>query len=187
MDEQADAEGNLNYNSEVEKQFKSKLDGALAAVKAIESAIKIAGDYALEIGQAYADMPGERMPTGSRRTSSPFMLRHVAELEIAIKKMRSSYFPETVLDDGGWNIMMDLFVQQQRGREVSISSACMASRVPPTTALRWIDILEAERIIVRENDPGDRRRRFVRLTDKAYTAMSEYLQWVAVTRYRAQD
>lgn len=187
MDESVSAEFDLADQKAVEKHFKSKLDGALAAVKAIESAIKIAGDYALEIGQAYADMPDERAPTTARRTSSPFLLRHVAELEIAIKKMRSSYFPETVLDDGGWNIMLDLFVQQQRGREVSISSACMASRVPPTTALRWIDILEAERIIVRENDPGDRRRRFVRLTDKAYQAMSEYLQWVAVTRYRAQD
>ncbi len=187
MTQQIKNAGFLSSDAAVEDDFRSRLDGALAAIKAIETAIKVAASFALETRPSPPDDPERYLIAGGRRSLPQFQLRYVAEREISIKKMRASYFPSTVLEDAGWNIMIDLFVQQQLGRDVSITSACLASGVPPTTALRWIEVLENEGVVVREDDESDRRRRFVRLTEQASASMVDYLSMVAVTRYRAQN
>jgi hypothetical protein len=170
--------------------FKSKVDSAIAAIRAIESAVKAAANLAMDIeNPEQHDVRPVQDLIAHRRAKPPFQLRYVAEREISLKKLRATYFPDEVLEDAGWNILIDLFLQQQLDRDVSITSSCLASGVPPTTALRWIDVLEGEGMIVREDDASDKRRRFVRLTDRAYNAMAEYLSMVALSRYRvrAQD
>lgn len=47
----------------------------------------------------------------------------------------------------------------------------MATQVPPTTALRWIEVLEARRLVTRRTDPADRRRACISLTEKAAATM----------------
>ena len=54
-----------------------------------------------------------------------------------------------------WDVMLDLFIAGREKRRVSVSSACIAADVPPTTALRWIQHLEEQAIVVREPDPLD--------------------------------
>ncbi|MET3723462.1 MarR family transcriptional regulator [Sphingomonas trueperi] len=61
-------------------------------------------------------------------------------------------------------MLIDLFLARERGRSISVSSLCIASNVPQTTALRWIGTLEAEGLIYRTNDPEDRRRAYLALT-----------------------
>ena len=162
-------------------------EAALAAIKSIEAAVKIATECALDIHELMIGPSETCSEQSSRRTKPPFQHMHAAEIEINIKNGRSLYFPDAVLDDGAWNILIDLFLQQERGREVSISSACAASRFPATTGLRWLDILESEAMIVRIDDLADRRRRFARLTERASKAMRQYLDWVATVRYRARS
>jgi DNA-binding MarR family transcriptional regulator len=55
-----------------------------------------------------------------------------------------------------------------------VTSACIGSAVPATTALRWISILERQGLLMREADPGDARRVYVRLSPRGYEAMLEY-------------
>ena len=73
-----------------------------------------------------------------------------------------------------WDILLDLFIAAKERRRVSVTSACIGSTVPSTTALRWITILEKHCLLAREADPGDARRVYVKLSARGYAAMLEY-------------
>ncbi len=73
-----------------------------------------------------------------------------------------------------WDILLDLFIATKERRRVSVTSACIGSAVPSTTALRWITILERNGFLAREADPGDARRVYVKLSARGYSAMLEY-------------
>lgn len=63
-----------------------------------------------------------------------------------------------------WLMLVDLWLAHVERRNVSISSLCIASEVPPTTALRHIGVLLKTGYVTEEDDASDRRRRFARLT-----------------------
>lgn len=65
--------------------------------------------------------------------------------------------------DPVWDMALDLLVAQGRRQDVSVSSLCVGSGVPQTTALRHIERMEAAGLIERHPDPNDQRRIFVRL------------------------
>ncbi|AUX69645.1 hypothetical protein CHX26_09185 [Porphyrobacter sp. HT-58-2] len=78
-----------------------------------------------------------------------------------------------------WDIMMDLYQALDRGKAVSITSACIGSACPPTTALRWLQALENMQLIERSQDAFDKRRSVVTLTEgakvKIASALAVYL------------
>lgn len=86
------------------------------------------------------------------------------------RHLRAKLFPG--LGEPGWMMLIDLAANQ--GRNVSISSACLASFAPPTTALRYIGILERRKLVVREADTDDHRRFWLRLTPKAWEALDRF-------------
>ena len=57
---------------------------------------------------------------------------------------------------------------------MAVTSACIGSGVPSTTALRWLNVLEARGLVEREEDNADARRSFVRLTPRGQALMREY-------------
>lgn len=69
--------------------------------------------------------------------------------------------------DPSWDILLDLFISHMERRKLSTSAACIGASVPPTTALRWLSVLETSKLIEREDDPHDSRRTFVLLTRRA--------------------
>jgi hypothetical protein len=75
-----------------------------------------------------------------------------------------------------WDILLDLFIATHEGRTVSVSSACIGSAVPQTTALRWLRFLEAKELIERESDTHDRRRANLRVTAKATMLIREFFE-----------
>jgi hypothetical protein len=74
-----------------------------------------------------------------------------------------------------WDMLLDLFVAQAEDKPVSISSACVAACVPPTTGLRWIGFLKDAGMVQENADERDRRRRFVSLTPAMLSMMTHYL------------
>jgi|GEM_PF-2727202 len=64
------------------------------------------------------------------------------------------------------DILLDLFINEDIGRKVSVSDAAIAGQCPATTGLRWIRALEKAGLIQKTNDAGDHRRRFISLTSK---------------------
>ncbi|MDQ0251078.1 exosome complex RNA-binding protein Rrp42 (RNase PH superfamily) [Sphingomonas kyeonggiensis] len=94
------------------------------------------------------------------------------------KRARSQFFSEKICGEPAWDIMLDLFVAKANGMNVSVSSACIGSGVAPTTALRWIAMLEDNNIIFRKFDPEDQRRSFLELTESANDRMNRYFDYI---------
>lgn len=74
-----------------------------------------------------------------------------------------------------WDILLDLFIAREAGRQVYVSSACIAADVPATTALRWLAILQQRGLVERCDDMADGRRVYVRLSDPAAAMMEKWL------------
>jgi DNA-binding MarR family transcriptional regulator len=55
-----------------------------------------------------------------------------------------------------------------------VTSLCIASGVPPTTALRWIAQMTEAGLLAKDQDENDRRRAFVALTEPAADALARY-------------
>jgi hypothetical protein len=88
---------------------------------------------------------------------------------------RQKYFPKAEFFEPVWDICLDLFFSEMTGRRISISSACIASQVPPTTALRYISQMRKDGLITSHPDKLDKRRVYLRLSNQATKAMKEYL------------
>jgi DNA-binding MarR family transcriptional regulator len=94
------------------------------------------------------------------------------------RRRRESLFPTDLFADPAWDILLELFVAEKKGVGVSISSACIASAVPPTTALRWIARLEELGLVIRRADARDARRSWLRLSRDASATVT---QWTRAT------
>lgn len=75
-----------------------------------------------------------------------------------------------------WDIMLDLFQNEEKGKRVSITSACIGAACASTTALRWIDVLVTRTLIERKDDPKDKRRSYVVLTARGRHATIDALK-----------
>lgn len=100
----------------------------------------------------------------------PRMLRRI----IRHRQMRARFFEPGLFADPAWDMLLDLAAAHGEGKRVSVTSLCIASGVPPTTALRWIGQLVAAGLIERTADDVDRRRAFIALSDKAQEAIARY-------------
>jgi len=93
---------------------------------------------------------------------------------IRARRLREQFFGKHLLEDPGWDMLLDLFAAElERGR-VSVSSLCIAAAVAPTTALRWIGKMTDAGLLDREADPFDRRRAYMVLTPRASEGMRGY-------------
>lgn len=88
----------------------------------------------------------------------------LASEELRERSRRAAHFPGTLFGEPAWDILLDLYVHACKGLEVSITSACLAAGVPPTTGLRWIGLLENEKYIARRPSERDRRAVILDLT-----------------------
>jgi DNA-binding MarR family transcriptional regulator len=68
-------------------------------------------------------------------------------------------------------MVLDLMLASIEHRQISVSSLCIASNAPTTTALRCIKALVAHGIIEIEADSKDRRRKIVKLTRDTFDRM----------------
>jgi len=114
-------------------------------------------------------------------------LRSIAKAIVAQFESRSSFFPGATFEDPQWLMMLDLFIAGEEGRDVSVSSLCFASGVPPTTALRHIRTLVSKGLFERISHPRDRRICHVRLSDAAKDRMTIYLSSLAAGRLNGDE
>ena len=90
------------------------------------------------------------------------------------RQMRARFLDGDLFADPAWDMLLDLTAARAEQTRVSVTSLCIASGVPPTTALRWIGQMTEAGLLQRVEDDTDRRRAFITLTDKAVEAMSRY-------------
>jgi hypothetical protein len=98
---------------------------------------------------------------------------------IRARRLRSRPFPDVLFEDPAWDMLLDLYAAHLERGQVSVSSLCIASAVPPSTALRWISKMTEDGLFVREPDPFDRRRAFMALSETALDRMNRYFATLA--------
>jgi hypothetical protein len=120
-------------------------------------------------GATTAPRPGR--PAGSRLA--------LARKAYALRRKRASIFgTPDIFGEPAWDILLDLYIAAGERKSVSVSSACIGSAAPATTGLRWLSVLAAEGLVVRENDAEDHRRVLVRLTPSGAAAMDRFFDCV---------
>jgi DNA-binding MarR family transcriptional regulator len=73
-----------------------------------------------------------------------------------------------------WEMLLLLYIADGEAR-VGISRLGELAGASKTTALRWLDYLEGQKLIQRDTHPTDRRTVFVGLSDKGRRAIEAYL------------
>ena len=99
----------------------------------------------------------------------------IAEAELKRYDIRDRHFPSDQFSEASWHIILDLFIHEQASKKVSVTSACIASRKPQTTGLRWVRYLESIGYVVREEDRDDHRKSYLRLSDQCRSKVRNYL------------
>jgi CheY-like chemotaxis protein len=77
--------------------------------------------------------------------------------------------------DPAWEMLLDLLLARIESRQVSVSSACIASGAPMSTALRLVRRLVSSDVLVRVPDEHDRRRNFLVINPKIEEPLIDYL------------
>jgi DNA-binding MarR family transcriptional regulator len=100
------------------------------------------------------------------------------------RQLRARFLNPELFADPAWDMLLDLTAAHLEKVRVSVTSLCIASGVPPTTALRWIGQMTEGGLLKRVEDDQDRRRAFIVLTDKARDAMAAYFAELGNTAHR---
>lgn len=110
----------------------------------------------------------------SRAARPPLPDPRLVRQIIRQRQARGRFFDGDLFADPAWDILLDLTAVRAEHERVSVTSLCIASGVPPTTALRWISQMTEMGLLERVEDEQDRRRAFIALSDRAADAMARY-------------
>jgi len=91
------------------------------------------------------------------------------------RKRRLSYFPAEIFHEPSWDMLLMLYIARVDDRVLYVKTLVLAADAPITTSQRWIDHLAKLKLVVRTEDPADRRRIHVMLSDAGCAAMEKYL------------
>lgn len=115
--------------------------------------------------------PGDRLVNAPR---APLPDAQLVRRIIRARQQRARFFDGELFADPAWDMLLDLTAARAERARVSVTSLCIASGVPPTTALRWIGQMTEAGLFVRVEDRSDRRRAFIALSDTAADGMARY-------------
>lgn len=116
----------------------------------------------------------------SRRLSTreqPAELRTL-QLLADLDDCRASTLDGILEPDATWSMLTELLRARLARRRLSVTSLCLASKSPVTTALRRIDRLLEAGLVCCTQDPKDRRRKYIELTADGGERLQEALRAV---------
>jgi DNA-binding MarR family transcriptional regulator len=105
----------------------------------------------------------------------------LAEAIIEDRRRRAEIFNPSMFGEPAWELLLTLFVMDQRGPRLTIGRLAQVARTKLTTALRWLDYLEDQDLVRRELHPNDARTAFIELTDKARDSLRLYLSGTLIS------
>ena len=116
------------------------------------------------------DSPSQKedMISGSRD------MEQLVRATIIAHRRRRGLFSQDLFADPAWDVLLIVTLAECRQQRLAVSKLCTEVDAPITTALRWINTLAEYGVLVRRDDPTDKRRKYVELSDEARERMSEY-------------
>jgi len=121
------------------------------------------GQGAVRIGDSARASAPPRLP-------DPALVRQM----IAARQARARFFDGALFADPAWDMLLDLTAAAAERQKVCVTSLCIAAGVPATTALRWVKQLVDSGVFERIDDPSDKRRAFIALSERSRAAMARY-------------
>jgi hypothetical protein len=152
-----------------------------ASLADVGSGLKELADEVARIAKTLATLASEdsgrngSAPAVARPAGSQVSDAALIRAMIRARRLRAQFFPSELFADPAWDMLLDLTAARLERRTVAVSSLCIASAVPPTTALRWIKTLTDGKLFERVADSSDGRRVFIELTQVAESGMLAYL------------
>ena len=97
-----------------------------------------------------------------------------ARAEWNARRERERLFGSSLFGDTGWDILLDLFIAREEGRDVTLSSICDTVSLAEPAMLRCLAMLIEEGLILREfRSPGPDGNH-LKLSDQALALMCDY-------------
>lgn len=153
--------------------------GTVAPETAVEAELLATSEHGVRSVFKFDERNLEFAPIGKRKEvgrliKSPLPDPRLIRSIIRQRRLRSQFFESGIFADPAWDILLDLAAARAEHKRVSVSSLCIASGVPPTTGLRWIQQLTTMGLLDRTADDRDRRRTFVSLSDAGADMLARY-------------
>jgi DNA-binding MarR family transcriptional regulator len=123
----------------------------------------------------------EKLPRGNVRLHAEQLVA-MAQMIGELRRRRGKFLAPELFAEPGWEMLLALYSTEAAGLRMSVSNLCRMSEGPQTTAVRWIERLEALRMISRVKSMHDGRVFFVELTPDARARIEDYLAetWVSM-------
>lgn len=139
--------------------------------------------------QSNAPLPGTlaRWQAVARAVPPSDACRSIANDIVRTRRLRHRHLSDFHLADPVWDMLLDLYVAEARGRQLSISDLALATMVPRSTGVRWVGSLIAEGKLQRHADSDDGRRSWVTLSDATRGALERYLHEIALLGIEQQQ
>lgn len=99
----------------------------------------------------------------------------VAQLRQSSRERRR-VFANRIFASPGWDMLLDMFVAWRADRPLSVKAACLAAGVPKSTALRYLDQLCDDGIVLKLPHESDHRSFTVSLSAIGLELMLAYLE-----------
>ena len=103
------------------------------------------------------------------------LLVQLAKRLYEMRRMRDEVLGDALFSEPSWDILLDLFISEDEGRQLSVSAVCIGARSPSATALRYLTMLQDAGLVERTRDERDARRSHVRLTASGRRRMATLL------------
>lgn len=172
----------------LEKPFPpAALNAALMRIRAMRAEVKSVEPFANQLSALSEEMQrlasllnhsksGEEPSAGgggarAARTIDGNLVKRL----IRVERARSAAVGGKILGDPAWNILLDLLLASIEGRRVAVSSACIVAGVATTTALRLVNRMVDDGVLVRVPDELDGRRNFLAIDPQVEQALRNYL------------
>jgi len=149
-----------------------RIDGDPAGIRGDDRAFRFESPAPRWMGAPRAEGDTRSIRTPRPPLPDPRLVRKI----IRQRQLRARFFDAELFADPAWDILLDLAVARAEHTRVSVTSLCIASGVPPTTALRWIGQMTEAGLLERVQDESDRRRAFITLSDRAAGAIARYFE-----------
>jgi DNA-binding MarR family transcriptional regulator len=117
--------------------------------------------------------PAPRLPEELRRAVGPAL--DVAQLQamVRFRRQRDAILGAELFGEPVWEMLLDLLIARLLGKRVAVSSLCIASQAPESTALRHIQRMIKAGLVDKVDDPSDGRRSLIMLSREGYRKLGQ--------------